>query len=468
MKFETHWGRVKPLNELQLIEPSDTVTPAQVGGDLLPVGKRKVYIETYGCQMNVSDSEVMLGVMQTAGYTPATRVEDADVVLLNTCAIRDHAEDRVLGRLSQLGQLKITRPDVILGVCGCMAKHLSEKLLDRVPYVDLVLGPDSYRELPRMVQEALGDPAFDVRLGRTETYVGLDPVRKEGVNAWITVMRGCDKFCTFCIVPYVRGRERSVSADEVVRQVEIAAQEGFREVTLLGQTVNSYHDGSADFADLLSKIARIDGIQRIRFTSPHPSDFSDKLIETLAGEDKVCPFVHLPLQSGSDRVLEAMKRSYSSEHFLRLVDDLRGAVPGLALSTDIIVGFSGEERRDFDRTLDVVREVRFDSAFMFKYSTREGTVADREIPDTVSEAEKGERLQELIEIQSAISLEMNRAYMGREVEVLVEGPAKRAGQRSGKTDTYKTVVFEGDASANTFVNVLVSRCTQKTLIGEIA
>jgi len=409
----------------------------------------------------------MLGVLQTAGYAPTNCVEDADVVLLNTCAIREHAEDRVLGRLSQLSQLKMKRPDMILGVCGCMAKHMSEKLLDRVPSVDLVLGPDSYRDLPRMVQEALRGPALDVRLGRTETYAGLEPVRKEGVNAWITVMRGCDKFCTFCIVPYVRGRERSVAADEVVRQAEIAAQEGFREVTLLGQTVNSYHDGSTDFADLLSRVATVEGIRRIRFTSPHPSDFTEKLIETLSAEDKVCPFIHLPLQSGSDRVLEVMKRSYSTGHFLRLVDDLRSAVPDLALSTDIIVGFSGEKRRDFDMTLDVIREVRFDSAFMFKYSAREGTVADREIPDTVSEEEKGERLQELIEIQNAISLEMNRAYLGREVEVLVEGPARREGQRSGKTDTFKTVVFEGEASANTFIDVRVSECTQKTLIGEV-
>ncbi len=453
--------------ELHLIEPSHPASPEPVREDLPAVGKGKVYIETYGCQMNLSDSEVMLGVLRTAGYAFTSNVEEADVVLLNTCAIREHAEDRVLSRLSQLGRLKMKRPDMILGVCGCMAKHLSEKLLDRVPYVDLILGPDSYRDLPRMVQEAQEDPALDVKLGRSETYVGLDPVRKEGVNAWITVMRGCDKFCTFCIVPYVRGRERSVAADEVVRQAEIASQQGFREVTLLGQTVNSYHDGTTDFADLLSRVAGVEGIQRIRFTSPHPSDFSARLINTIATEDKVCPFIHLPLQSGSDRVLKVMKRSYSSGHFLQLVEDLRRAIPDLALSTDLIVGFSGEERGDFDLTLDMVREVRFDSAFMFKYSTREGTVADREIPDTVSEDEKGERLQELIEVQSEISLEMNRAYLGREVVALVEGPAKREGQMSGKTDTFKTVVFEGEASVNMFADVRITDCTQKTLIGKI-
>jgi tRNA-2-methylthio-N6-dimethylallyladenosine synthase len=265
----------------------------------------------------------------------------------------------------------------------------------------------------------------------------------------------------------VRGRERSVSADEVVRQAEIAAQEGFQEVTLLGQTVNSYQHGETDFSGLLRQVARVEGIRRIRFTSPHPSDFSPKLIESMAAEDKVCPFVHLPLQSGSDSVLKDMQRSYDSGHFLGLVDDLRSAIPNLALSTDIIVGFPGETRDDFDQTLDVMRKVRFDSAFMFKYSTREGTVADREIPETVSEALKGERLTELIELQNQISLEMNQAYLGQEVEVLVEGPAKREGQMSGKTDTFKTIVFAGEAEANAFATVRILTCTQKTLVGEI-
>ncbi len=455
------------MSELKFIEPSHAVTPSDIPGGIVAAALGTVFVETYGCQMNVSDSEVMLGVLQNAGYSEASRVEDADVVLLNTCAIREHAEDRVMGRLSQLSQLKITRPDMILGVCGCMAKHLSEKLLDRMPYVDLVLGPDSYRDLPNLVQDALGEPALDVKLGRTETYIGLDPARKAGVNAWITVMRGCDKFCTFCIVPYVRGRERSVAADEVVRQVEIAAQEGFQEVTLLGQTVNSYRHGDTDFSQLLRQVAGVEGIRRIRFTSPHPSDFSPRLIETMAAEDKVCPFIHLPLQSGSDSVLKDMQRSYDSGHFLTLVDDLRSAIPNLSLSTDIIVGFPGETRIDFDQTLNVIRKVRFDSAFMFKYSTRDGTVADREIPETVTEEEKGERLAELIDAQSQISLEVNQAYQGRTVEVLVEGPAKREGQVSGKTDTFKTVVFSGEAELNAFVTVRVLNCTQKTLIGEV-
>ena len=454
------------MSELQTIEPSHTSETTTVPEHPSTEVLGTVFVETYGCQMNVSDSEVMLGVLQSAGYRAAKTVEEADIVLLNTCAIREHAEDRVLGRLTQLSHLKMTRPDMLLGVCGCMAKHLSEKLLDQIPYVDLVLGPDSYRELPQMVQEARGEPALDVKLGRTETYVGLDPARKDGVNAWITVMRGCDKFCTFCIVPYVRGRERSVAADEVVRQVEIAAMEGFQEVTLLGQTVNSYQDGDTDFADLLLAVARVKGIERIRFTSPHPSDFTDKLIATMAEEEKVCPFIHLPLQSGSDAVLEAMQRSYTSASFLDLVGRLRSSIPNLVLSTDVIVGFPGETRKDFDDTLSLMRQVRFDSAFMFKYSAREGTVADREIPDTLTEDEKGERLQELIELQNQISLEVNQTYVGRDVEVLVEGPAKRAGQLSGKTDAFKTVVFTGEAPVNTFATVRVLASTQKTLIGE--
>jgi len=456
------------VDELKLIEPSHGPAPTPVLEDVVPAGRGTVYVETYGCQMNVSDSEVMLGVLKSAGYSAAPRLEEADVVLLNTCAIREHAEDRVLGRLSQLSHLKMKRPDMVLGVCGCMAKHLSERLLDRVPYVDLILGPDSYRDLAQMVQEARGEPALDVKLGRTETYVGLDPARSDGVNAWITVMRGCDKFCTFCIVPYVRGRERSVAAEEIVRQAEVAAQEGFQEVTLLGQTVNSYYDGEMDFADLLEQVARVEGIRRIRFTSPHPSDFTPKLIEAMGREPKICPFIHLPLQSGADPVLEAMQRSYTTAKYAKLVEDLRSAIPGLSLSTDIIVGFPGETREDFDRTLDLMREVRFDSAFMFKYSEREGTVAEREIPDTVSETEKGERLEEVIALQNGVSLEVNQTYVGRTVEVLVEGPARRPGQTSGKTDTFKTIVFTGEAEPNTFVDVTVTDCTQKTLIGALA
>ncbi|MCY3763908.1 MAG: tRNA (N6-isopentenyl adenosine(37)-C2)-methylthiotransferase MiaB [Gemmatimonadetes bacterium] len=428
---------------------------------------RRVFIETYGCQMNVSDTELMMGVLKKAGFRRALALEDADVVLLNTCAIRERAEERVAGRLSQLSRVKRARPDLVLGVSGCMAKHLAEQLLDRLPYVDLVVGPDSYRRLPELIGEAAGNPALDVRLDRGEDYLELDPVRQEGTNAWITIMRGCDKFCTFCIVPYVRGRERSVPAGDLLRQVRLAASEGFQEVTLLGQTVNSYHDGESDFADLLKMVARVEGIRRIRFTSPHPSDFSDKLIGTIAEESKICRFIHLPVQSGSDRVLEAMKRTYSSGRYVDLVDRLRSAVPGLCLSTDVIVGFPGEDDSDFESTMALMRHVRYDSAFMFKYSPRKGTVAYREIPDTVPETEKSRRLQAVIAQQTGISGEINRRYVGRMQEVLVEGDARRGkGQAVGKSDGFKTVVFPRDGiRTNTFVDIRITDATSHTLIG---
>ena len=428
---------------------------------------RRVFIETYGCQMNVSDTELMMGVLKKAGFRRALALEDADVVLLNTCAIRERAEERVVGRLSQLSRVKRARPDLVLGVSGCMAKHLAEQLLDRLPYVDLVVGPDSYRRLPELIGEAAGNPALDVRLDRGEDYLELDPVRQEGTNAWITIMRGCDKFCTFCIVPYVRGRERSVPAGDLLRQVRLAASEGFREVTLLGQTVNSYHDGETDFADLLKMVAGVEGIRRIRFTSPHPSDFSDKLIGTIAEESKICRFIHLPVQSGSDRVLEAMKRTYSSGRYVDLVDHLRSALPGLSLSTDVIVGFPGEDESDFESTMALMRHVRYDSAFMFKYSPRKGTVAYREIPDTVPETEKSRRLQAVIAQQTGISGEINRRYVGRLQEVLVEGDARRGkGQAVGKSDGFKTVVFPRDGiRTNTFVDVRITDATSHTLIG---
>lgn len=428
---------------------------------------RRVFIETYGCQMNVSDTELMMGVLKKAGFRRALALEDADVVLLNTCAIRERAEERVVGRLSQLSRVKRARPDLVLGVSGCMAKHLAEQLLNRLPYVDLVVGPDSYRRLPELIGEAAGNPALDVRLDRGEDYLELDPVRQEGTNAWITIMRGCDKFCTFCIVPYVRGRERSVPAGDLLRQVRLAASEGFQEVTLLGQTVNSYHDGETDFADLLKMVASVEGIRRIRFTSPHPSDFSEKLIGTIAEESKICRFIHLPVQSGSDRVLEAMKRTYSSGRYVDLVDRLRSALPGLCLSTDVIVGFPGEDESDFESTMALMRHVRYDSAFMFKYSPRKGTVAYREIPDTVPETEKSRRLQAVIAQQTGISGEINRRYVGRLQEVLVEGDARRGkGQAVGKSDGFKTVVFPRDGiRTNTFVDVRITDATSHTLIG---
>jgi len=356
--------------------------------------ERGLYIETYGCQMNVADSELMLGQLDRAGYRRVERPEDADVILVNTCAIREHAEQRIYGRLGELTRHKLRRPGVVLGVAGCMAQHLRSRLIERAPQVDLVVGPDGYRRLPELIDEAREEPTLAVRLSRVETYGDLVPARADGVRAWVSIMRGCDKFCAFCIVPYVRGRERSLPAEEVMRQVQHAAAEGFREIVFLGQTVNAYRDAEAgvDFAELLFRANRVEGIARIRFTSPHPSDMTERSIEAMASCEKVPPHLHLPLQSGSDPVLASMRRIYSIEAYEDLVARLRGAIPGLALSTDIIVGFPGETEADFLATHEYMRRTRYDSAFLFKYSRREGTRAFRR-GDTVPEPEKARRLE---------------------------------------------------------------------------
>ena len=431
--------------------------------------RKQVYIETYGCQMNVSDSEIMAGALKLAGYAETPDARQADVILVNTCAIREHAEERVIARLSQLNGYKTRRPEVVLGVCGCMSKHLSEKLVDRAPYVDLVVGPDSYRRLPDLIEALAGEPSLDVRLDRGETYEGIDPVRREGVNAWVTVERGCDRFCTFCIVPFVRGRERCVPAAEVVRQVEGLAREGFQEVTLLGQTVNAYRDGEVDFAGLLRRLCRVEGIARIRFTSPHPSEFTPRLIEAMAETPKVCRHVHLPVQSGSDRVLAVMRRDYTAGWYLDLVDRLRETMPGVALTTDIIVGFPGESEVDFEATLNLMARVRYDAAFTFMYSPREGTAAHRDLPDDVSREVKVRRLERAVAFQEGVSLAIHRGMVGRTVRVLVAGPSKRDPEQFyGKTEGFKTAVFpRGKVRPNTFVEVRVDGATSHTLLGEV-
>ncbi len=428
---------------------------------------KRVFLETYGCQMNVADSETMAGVLERAGMTLVERPEDADAILLNTCAIREHAEQRVLGRLGEFARLKASRPGLVVGIAGCMAQHLRSKLLDRARVLDLVVGPDGYRHLPDLLRRAAGVPVAPVRLDRDETYGDLEPKRGSGVRAWVTVQRGCDKFCTYCVVPYTRGRERSLPMAELIQQVQHAVSQGFREVVFLGQTVNSYHDGAHDFTDLLRAADAVEGLLRIRFTSPHPADMSERLIEAIAQCDKVCPQVHLPLQSGSDRILEAMDRTYTLEHYLGIVAKLRAAIAEVALSTDIIVGFPGESDEDFERTAAVMRAVRFDSAFLFKYSARPDTKAWR-WEETVSEEEKGERLGRLIALQQGISGEINDRWLGRTAEVLVEGPARRnSAQLFGKSAHFKSVVFPDDGTpAGTLRRVRVVAATPITLIGE--
>ncbi|HEV8712980.1 MAG TPA: tRNA (N6-isopentenyl adenosine(37)-C2)-methylthiotransferase MiaB [Candidatus Binatia bacterium] len=429
---------------------------------------RKVYIETYGCQMNLADTELIVGLLKPHGYEPTQVAAQADVILLNTCAIREHAEERVLGRLGELVRHKTRRPGVLLGLTGCMAQHHRERLLDKAPFLDLVLGPDAYRTLPALlVQEDKDEPLVSVRLDRDETYADITPARGEGVRAWVTVMRGCDKFCTFCIVPYVRGRERSIPLAALLAQVRELAAQGYKEVVYLGQTVNAYRDGDRDFADLLRRTAEVDGIERIRFTSPHPADMSERVVEAMATCPKVAPYLHLPLQAASDRVLARMARGYTVEQYAALVERLRAAVPRLALSTDIIVGFPGEEEIDLRATYDFMAETRYDSAFMFKYSAREGTKAYK-WTETLSEEEKGRRLQEVIALQERISAEINQQTIGQTVEVLIEGPAKRQeGWLAGKSGQFKTVVFPSTgARPGEIVPVRVVSATAHTLVGE--
>jgi tRNA-2-methylthio-N6-dimethylallyladenosine synthase len=429
--------------------------------------ERRLYIETYGCQMNVADSELMLGQLGRAGYRRVERADEADVILVNTCAIREHAEQRIYGRLGELTRHKLRRPGVILGVAGCMAQHLRAKLLSRVPQLDLVVGPDGYRRLPELIEEAREEPTLAVRLSRVETYGDLVPARADGVRAWVSIMRGCDKFCTFCIVPYVRGRERSLPAEEVQRQVEHAAAEGFREIVFLGQTVNAYRDQDVDFAELLVRANRVAGIARIRFTSPHPSDMSDRAIEAMASCEKVPPHLHLPLQSGSDSVLARMRRIYTLEEYERLVEKIRRAVPGIALSTDIIVGFPGEMEEDFEATRAAMRRIGYESAFIFKYSPRPGA-RSADWPETVDEEEKTRRITLLIEEQKERSLLENRSDIGSTVEVLVEGATRRTpAEWYGKSAHFKTTVFphRGERVGD-LISVRVSAATPHALLGE--
>ena len=439
-----------------------------MSGPAHPLAMPTVYVETYGCQMNVADTELMLGHLGTHGYRRIDAPEAADVILLNTCAIRDHAEARVLGRLQELARHKRARPHVRLGVTGCMAQHLREGLRTRAPQVDLLVGPDGSRRLPELLAAPDGDPAIALRLDPEATYADLPVARASGVRAWITAMRGCDRFCTFCIVPYVRGRERSLPGPLLVDEVRRLGDQGVREVVFLGQTVNAYRDGEWDFAELLARTAAVPGIARIRFTSPHPAEVNDRLVEVMASCRTVAPQMHLPVQSGSDRVLARMARDYDTQGYEALVAKLRARVPGLALSTDVIVGFPGEDEADFEATEALLRRVRYDSAFLFKYSPREGTRAFR-WDDAVPEAEKARRLERLIALQEAISGEINRTLLGAEVEVLVEGPARRpADWMAGKSPQMKTVVFPGPAVPGDIVRIRVEATTSHTLLGRPA
>ncbi len=425
-----------------------------------------VFIETYGCQMNVSDTELMLGKLAAAGYDAVDVPDGADVILLNTCAIRDHAEQRVIGRLGELK--RHMKPDSIVGVTGCMAQRLGPRLLEQAKHVSLVIGPDGYRALPSLVEGArqgkrVAATTFDLE----EHYEDFTPRRFDKVKAWIPVQRGCDYKCTYCIVPTTRGSERSRQLADVVREAEQVVADGMTEVVLLGQTVNSYFDGTHDFADLLRAVGRVPGLRRLRYTSPHPNDFSDRVIAAMAETPTVCEHVHLPMQSGSTRTLKRMLRRYSREGFMECVARLRSAIPCLVLTTDIIVGFPGETDADFEETLSACREIGFMDAFTFKFSAREGTPATR-MPEseTVPDAVAGERLQRLVDTVRSMSRDVNLGLLGSRYEILIEKEAKRGDLLQGRTRDFRTILVPGDPSLiGSYMHVEITGTTGHTFTG---
>jgi tRNA-2-methylthio-N6-dimethylallyladenosine synthase len=429
-------------------------------------GAPRVFVETYGCQMNVADSDLIGSVLADAGYATSERADEADVLVVNTCAIREKAEERVFARAAELAAVKRRRPGTVLAIVGCMAEHLKEKIAERAPAVDVIAGPDSYRRMPALLEAARGTQMIDVKLDKTETYEGLSGAAGgDGVSGFVTIQRGCDKFCTFCVVPYTRGRERGTPPREVLRQVRELAAAGYREVMLLGQTVNSYAWEDVSFAQLLRAVAGVDGIERVRFTSPYPVDFTAEVIAAIADEPKICKYVHLPVQSGSDAMLERMRRGYTVADYLAIVAALRRAVPDIALSTDVLCGFSGETDADHAATLALMREVRFDSAFMFAYSERDLTLAARKLPDDVPPERKQRRLAEIVALQEQISGQVFAAHVGRRERVLVHGPSKRdPAQLMGRTDGFKSVILPaGVGAVGELVDVTIARATMATL-----
>jgi len=432
--------------------------------------KKTYFIETYGCQMNIADSEMVETILVGQGYGKSSNPENADAIFINTCAIREHAEDKVHSQLGRYDLIKKKRPSVLIGVLGCMAQSLKDDLLQNRPYVDVILGPDSYRRLPELLnrKKTSSRSMVDTQLSRYEVYDDLFPSRKEGINAWISIMRGCDKFCTFCIVPFTRGRERSRSLSSVVREARKAVGQGFKEITLLGQNVNSYRYEQYHFHQLLENIATIPGLKRIRYTSPHPQDISDELLYTMSEYENICNYVHLPLQAGSNKILKRMNRTYSKEHFLALVEKIKNILPNVGISTDIIVGFPGETDDDFKETIHVMDEIKFDSAFNFKYSSRRGTKA-AEYDDQIPEVVKQDRLQQVIDIQKKHTLERNLDLVGTIQDVLVEKESKLSNhQWAGRTDSNKWVVFDKkDAKVKDMIPVQISEARGITLHGHL-
>lgn len=434
----------------------------------------KLYIETYGCQMNVADSEVVVSILDNYGYKNTEDIKDADLILVNTCSIRDNAEQRVRARLKEFHHLKRKNPSLMIGVIGCMAERLKEKLIEEDKLVDLVVGPDAYRELPNLITVAeTGQQAINVILNTEETYNDIMPVRyaSNGVSAFVSIMRGCDNFCTYCVVPFTRGRERSRDPKTILSEVNDLIAKGYKEVTLLGQNIDKYNwnegEENMNFAQLLEKVALLSSELRVRFSTSFPSDMTDEVLEAIAKHKNICNYIHLPVQSGNSDVLSRMKRDYDREKYLERIESIRRIIPDCAISTDIITGFCGETDAEHKDTISLMDWVKFDYAYMFKYSERPDTYAHKKLSDNVSEEVKSSRLNEVIELQSKLSLESNQQDIGKTFEVLVEGTSKRSDEfLFGRNSQNKVIIFpKGNAQIGDYVHVKVHECTSATLKG---
>ena len=447
---------------------------------------KKIYLRTFGCQMNEYDTELVRSILTKEDYTIVNDETEADIVLLNTCSVRENAHRKVFGNVHSVRHKRNGNP-VMIGILGCMASGLREDLLnDRHLNIDFIAGPDSYKRLPKLIEECyktntnshsrgvsqyapISKP-FDVTLSEFETYSDIYPARDAGVNAWVAVMRGCNNFCTFCVVPYTRGRERSRSPENILEEVKHLVADGFKQVTLLGQNVNSYNYDGTDFADLIKAVATVEGIKRARFTSPHPKDFPEKLLDVMANDHRICQHIHLPLQAGNDRILNLMNRTYSQEEFLKLTGQIRTKCPEVALTTDIIIGFPSETDEEFEDTFRVMEQVEFDSAFIFKYSQRKGTIAARKYPDDIPEEKKTERIVRLNELQRSITLKKNQAHIGEIQEVLVESKSATGDSENhfGRSDGHKTVILApGNYSIGDLIQVTITGASPNDLKGKM-
>lgn len=433
--------------------------------------QKKFYIETYGCQMNFADSEIVNAILLEKGMDPVNNAELADIILVNTCSIRENAETKVWNRLKEFRGLKTQNKSLTVGVLGCMAERIKDQIIEEEQLVDIVVGPDAYRDIPRLIEEVEdGRKAVNVLLSLEETYADIAPIRTtgNGVSAFVSIMRGCDNMCSFCVVPFTRGRERSRPLESILNEIRQLSDQGYKEVTLLGQNVNSYKDGSHSFSTLMDKASLVDPEMRFRFSSPHPKDFPDELLHLIAERPNLCNYIHIPAQAGSDSMLERMRRPYTRDQYLQLIEKMKGIIPGLSLSTDIIAGFCGETEEEHQQTLSLMREVEYDLAYMFAYSERERTLAYRKFEDDVPEEVKKRRLSEIISQQMSIQHRRNNDEIGQRHVVLVEGTSKRSEQQlSGRTDTNKIAVFDRkEFEKGDYVEVEITGATSATLIAK--